>query len=630
MTTMNHEREQDRRTETAEATHDAGVAPGRTTRTDHLIGPTGVRPSGLLMRKARDANGVADNAEALVGAAGGGGMALPDHLRSRFEGSLGTDLSGVRVHTGEASAQAAAAVGAKAYTLGNDVHFGAGHYDPSSATGQHLLAHEVAHTVQQRGGAGGGPQFKLEVSSPGDAFEHEADRAAEAMVSGAPAQVGGASGLGRVVQRKAEVGATGGAKLGGTAAAITLPITTSIPIKASYFTITLGLKGQLEGTLDWGAISKMKVPDAEFGSGGSKTSGGGQKEGVDGGFVFSEHELTEAKKETAKQATEEAKKSWWEESVGGEWKITHSAKLGTEKEDGKRASKVGYVVTIAGKFKNGATASIDLNVLTLGAEEGTAHGQVLGVTFGASAPPYKFEERTLSSGAKVSGTLTTSASASVAPNWGAIWKGLIKQGGQQALQAAEKTAVEAAEAGVGVSAAAAAFAIGMFVGIGGSTVAALVMGAKEIAEWDEVVKQRDRGAEGFATGVMSALGVAGGLVDGAYTLSGAAHGLQKLNEVVAKAKAIPSVKEANLSDAEIREAICGAAAKHSADLRGAMVSAAREQIGEALVRDYYKRHKDDWFFTKSDAQGLAHTMGLEKGHDIDLSDHGEATGASAE
>jgi len=200
---MNYEREHTHATSAITPTADLDVAPGRASRTDGLIGPTGVMPSGLLMRKAeRDANHVAANAEDAVGAAAASsGSGLPDDLRSRFEGSLATDLSGVRVHTGAASAEAAAAVGARAYTLGNDIHFGAGHYDPSSHDGQHLIAHEVAHTVQQAGAA---PhrQNKLEVSTPGDAHEVEADRAAAAMVGGQPASVASAGGLARkVIQR---------------------------------------------------------------------------------------------------------------------------------------------------------------------------------------------------------------------------------------------------------------------------------------------------------------------------------------------------------------------------------------------------------------------------------------------
>jgi hypothetical protein len=81
---------------------------------------------------------------------------------------------------------AATAVGARAYTIGQDIHFNAGQYDPGSQTGQHLLAHEVAHTVQQAGSAPS-RQYKLEVSQPGDGLEVAADTAADAMVAGRPA-----------------------------------------------------------------------------------------------------------------------------------------------------------------------------------------------------------------------------------------------------------------------------------------------------------------------------------------------------------------------------------------------------------------------------------------------------------
>jgi hypothetical protein len=142
----------------------------------------------------RDANGVADGAEAAVArAASSPGEPLPDVVRGRFERSLHTDLSGVRVHAGSESAEAAKAVGAKAYTVGQDIHFGAGHYAPADPAGIHLLAHEVAHTLQDRGGAP--PRFtKLEVSTPADPAEVEADRAADAIVTGTSSEIGGAAG----------------------------------------------------------------------------------------------------------------------------------------------------------------------------------------------------------------------------------------------------------------------------------------------------------------------------------------------------------------------------------------------------------------------------------------------------
>ena len=149
---------------------------------------------GFLSRMPRDGNGVADGAEQAVAAtSSSSGSPLPGTLMRKFESSLGADLSGVRVHTGAESAAANDAVGARAYTVGSDIHFGAGQYDPSSSSGENLIAHEVAHTVQQSGG-GERTQFKLAVSAPGDAFEAEADVAAAAMVSGTPATVSGASG----------------------------------------------------------------------------------------------------------------------------------------------------------------------------------------------------------------------------------------------------------------------------------------------------------------------------------------------------------------------------------------------------------------------------------------------------
>jgi len=141
---------------------------------------------------------------------------LPGELRDRFETSLGADLSGVRLHDGPESHAAAASIGARAFTVGNDIHFGSGELDTSSEGGQHLLAHEVAHTVQQRGGSAPMHQAKLAVSQPGDGFEVEADRAADAMVRGAPASVGG---TGLVLARKANDKPAGESKPAGGDAA---------------------------------------------------------------------------------------------------------------------------------------------------------------------------------------------------------------------------------------------------------------------------------------------------------------------------------------------------------------------------------------------------------------------------
>ncbi|OGO59527.1 MAG: hypothetical protein A2V85_09330 [Chloroflexi bacterium RBG_16_72_14] len=84
----------------------------------------------------------------VVGA--GGGRPLEPGLRDTLEARLGTDLGPVRVHTDARAAASAAAIGARAYTLGSDVVFGAGQYAPHTGSGLRTLAHELAHVVQQR------------------------------------------------------------------------------------------------------------------------------------------------------------------------------------------------------------------------------------------------------------------------------------------------------------------------------------------------------------------------------------------------------------------------------------------------------------------------------------------------
>jgi hypothetical protein len=210
---------------------DGNVAPGRGTLTSRLVPPSrqtlvfrveSAEAANALADRfgPRDANNVSAGADVAVArAASSSGASLPGDVQQKFEASTGADLSGVRVHTGADSAQAASAVGAKAYTTGQDIHFAEGRYAPSDPFGLHLLAHEVAHTVQQSGGAASGRQNKLEVSTPGDSAEVEADRAADAMVAGAPAAIGGsAPTVGRLIQREGEghAPAAGGAAKGST------------------------------------------------------------------------------------------------------------------------------------------------------------------------------------------------------------------------------------------------------------------------------------------------------------------------------------------------------------------------------------------------------------------------------
>src|SRR5205085_9063629 len=87
------------------------------------------------------------------------GRPLDEPTREFMESRFGHDFSRVRVHTGERAAGSARALNALAYTVGDDVVFGPGRYAPRTDAGRHLLAHELAHTIQQGGGASksGGP-----------------------------------------------------------------------------------------------------------------------------------------------------------------------------------------------------------------------------------------------------------------------------------------------------------------------------------------------------------------------------------------------------------------------------------------------------------------------------------------
>jgi hypothetical protein len=74
-----------------------------------------------------------------------------------MEASFGHDLAGVRVHTDAQAAESARAVRAQAYTVGQHVVFGEDRFAPGTHAGRELLAHELAHTIQQRGAAGAPP-----------------------------------------------------------------------------------------------------------------------------------------------------------------------------------------------------------------------------------------------------------------------------------------------------------------------------------------------------------------------------------------------------------------------------------------------------------------------------------------
>ncbi|HEX6372418.1 MAG TPA: DUF4157 domain-containing protein [Longimicrobium sp.] len=122
------------------------------------------------------------------------GQPLEARARGDMESRFQHDFSGVRVHADGGAARAAAAVDARAFTVGSHIVFGAGEYAPGTARGARVLAHELVHTVQQRGAAphAGAP---LAVSDPSGAVEREAARAGTRAAAGERVRVAGAAPL---------------------------------------------------------------------------------------------------------------------------------------------------------------------------------------------------------------------------------------------------------------------------------------------------------------------------------------------------------------------------------------------------------------------------------------------------
>lgn len=107
------------------------------------------------------------------------GRPLDDASLAWANRAFGRDLGAVRIHDDRRAAESARAIQAKAYTAGRDVVFGAGRYAPHTGAGRRLLAHELAHVVQQVQ-ARPSPSSSPPLGARRDAFEAQAERMAEA------------------------------------------------------------------------------------------------------------------------------------------------------------------------------------------------------------------------------------------------------------------------------------------------------------------------------------------------------------------------------------------------------------------------------------------------------------------
>jgi hypothetical protein len=105
--------------------------------------PIQLRSDGSLFNSFEAGNGV----EFRINQSKGGGSPLPDSVRAFMEPRFGMDFSRVRAHTGSDAIQMNHDMGAKAFTLGSDNYYDAGH----NPTNLELTAHELTHVVQQTG-----------------------------------------------------------------------------------------------------------------------------------------------------------------------------------------------------------------------------------------------------------------------------------------------------------------------------------------------------------------------------------------------------------------------------------------------------------------------------------------------
>lgn len=104
----------------------------------------------FIQRKESPGGAVAsDTISNQIKASKGSGSSMNGHTQTFMQSRFGTDFTDVKIHTGNDAIQMNRELNAKAFTVGNDIYFNEGQYNPNSKDGKHLLAHELTHTVQQ-------------------------------------------------------------------------------------------------------------------------------------------------------------------------------------------------------------------------------------------------------------------------------------------------------------------------------------------------------------------------------------------------------------------------------------------------------------------------------------------------
>jgi hypothetical protein len=169
------------------------------------------------------------------------GHPLDAETRGLMEPRFGQDFSNVRVHTDAKAAESANEVDALAYTVGQDMVFGAGQYAPGTNSGQRLMAHELTHVMQQSGSSSG---QLLRMGEPNSPAEVEADQLSHEVMQGT--DVHSPSQQGISLQRQA----TGGTTSQPTSPATQPATQPSVPNRSIASNIRINGFGNFDAELD--------------------------------------------------------------------------------------------------------------------------------------------------------------------------------------------------------------------------------------------------------------------------------------------------------------------------------------------------------------------------------------------
>lgn len=183
------ERQSARQQNTAANENDAAQQPATTLnarqnavlRMQQTQGNAAVRR--MLVQRApagEDGGQIDDEVTSQINSARGSGQSLDTGVAAKMGEAMGADFSGVKVHTDAKADTLNRQLSAKAFTTGSDIFFQQGAYQPDSASGQELVAHELTHVKQQSGSSPSGP---LTLGPAHDTYEAEADSVAHSVMS---------------------------------------------------------------------------------------------------------------------------------------------------------------------------------------------------------------------------------------------------------------------------------------------------------------------------------------------------------------------------------------------------------------------------------------------------------------